>query len=86
MRLDRFLSVARLFKSRSLAAEAIDALMVYVNDMPAKAAKEIRPGFIITLDTPRFFKKIKLLSLPPKNMGKGEASSLYEILEERTKD
>ena len=86
MRLDRFLSVARLFKSRSLAAEAIDSSMVFIDGMPAKAAKEIRMGHIITIDTPRIYKKIKLLSLPPKNMNKGEASSLYDILEERTKD
>jgi ribosome-associated heat shock protein Hsp15 len=86
MRLDRFLSVARLFKSRSLAAEAIASSMVYIDNMPVKAAKEIRPGNIIIIDTPRFYKKIKLLSLPPKNMSKGEASALYDILEERVKD
>jgi ribosome-associated heat shock protein Hsp15 len=86
MRLDRFLSVARIFKSRSLAAEAIASSMVYIDNLPAKAAKEVRPGQIIIIDTPRFYKKIKLLSLPCKNMSKGEASSLYNILEERIKD
>ena len=86
MRLDRFLSVARLFKSRSLAAEAIASSMVFIDGMPAKPAKEVMAGHIITIDTPRIYKKIKLLSLPPKNMSKGEASSLYDILGERIKD
>ena len=86
MRLDRFLSVARLFKSRSLAAEAIASSMVYVDDMLSKPAKEVGPGNVIIIDTPRFYKKIKLLSLPPKNFSKREASSLYNLLEERIKD
>ncbi len=86
MRLDRFLSVARLFKSRSLAAEAISSSMVFVDNVPAKPAKEVKPGQMITIDTPLFYKKIKLLSLPPKNMSRKEASSLYTLIEERTKD
>ncbi|HBC46756.1 MAG TPA: RNA-binding protein, partial [candidate division Zixibacteria bacterium] len=31
MRLDRFLSVAKIFKSRSLAALAIDSSMVFID-------------------------------------------------------
>ena len=86
MRLDRFLSVARLFKSRSLAAEAIASSMVYVDNLPAKPAKDVKAGQIIIIDTPRFYRKIKLLSLPYKNMSKGEAASLYDIIEEHIKD
>jgi ribosome-associated heat shock protein Hsp15 len=86
MRLDRYLSVARIFKSRSLAAEAISSLMVFVDSMPAKPAKEIRPGSIIELDTPRFYKKIEVLLLPDGNVGRKEAIALYKLLEEREKD
>ena len=86
MRLDRFLSVARLFKSRSLAAEAISSSMVFVDNLPAKPAKEIRTGSIIAVDTPRFYRKIEILSLPQKNMRKEDASSLYRLIEEHIKD
>jgi ribosome-associated heat shock protein Hsp15 len=86
MRLDRFLSVVRIFKSRSLAAEAISSSMVFIDSLPAKPAKEIKPGIIIEIDTPRFFMKIEVLSLPGGNVSRKEASSLYRLLEERRKD
>lgn len=86
MRLDRFLSVARLFKSRSLAAEAISSSMVFINGIPSKPAKDIGAGAIIEIDTPRFYKKLKVTSLPAGNVSRREASSSYELMEERTKD
>jgi ribosome-associated heat shock protein Hsp15 len=86
MRIDRFLSVARIFKSRSLAAEAISASMVYIDSMPAKAAKEVRAGAVVEIDTPRFYKKIEIILLPRGNIDRKGASDLYRLLEERTKD
>jgi ribosome-associated heat shock protein Hsp15 len=86
MRLDRFLSVARIFKSRSLAAEAISSSMVLIDNIPAKPAKELKVGVIIEIDTPRFYKKIEVISLPGGNVRRKDASSLYAIREERDKD
>jgi ribosomal 50S subunit-recycling heat shock protein len=86
MRLDRFLSVAKIFKSRSLAALAIDSSMVFIDSLMAKPAREVRLGQIIEIDTPRFYKKIEVISLPGGNISKKEASSLYQLLEERIKD
>jgi ribosome-associated heat shock protein Hsp15 len=86
MRLDRFLSVARIFKSRSMAAEAIQASMVFIDSIVAKPAKEIRLGQIIEIDTPRFYKKLEVLSLPAGNINKKDALSLYKLIEERIKD
>jgi ribosome-associated heat shock protein Hsp15 len=86
MRIDRFLSVARIFKSRSLATEAASSLMVYIDNLPAKPSKEVRTGMIVEIDTPRFYKKIRILFLPRGNVGKKEALDLYESLEERTKN
>jgi ribosome-associated heat shock protein Hsp15 len=84
MRLDRFLSVARIFKSRSLSAEAISSSMVYVDSAPGKPAKEVRVGAIIEINTPRFYKKIEVLLLPQGNTSREMASSLFKTLEERT--
>jgi ribosomal 50S subunit-recycling heat shock protein len=86
MRLDRFLSVARIFKSRSLASEAIQASMVFIDSLAARPAKEIRPGQKIEIDTPRFYKKIEVLSLPAGNISKKDVTTLYKLLEERIKD
>ena len=49
MRLDKWLWAARFFKTRSLAAEAIDRQRVRVNDLPVKPAKELRVGDSLAL-------------------------------------
>jgi ribosomal 50S subunit-recycling heat shock protein len=86
MRLDIYLASARILKSRSLVKSAVDENMVYLNGRPAKAAANIKIDDIIEVDTPRFYKKIKVLAIPPKNMPKAMASTLYENLEERKKE
>jgi len=86
MRLDKFLSVARIFKSRSLAGEAASSTMVFLDGLPAKPSKEIKPGSIIEIDTPLFYKKIEILAIPSGNIDKKEASSLFKLLEQRIKD
>jgi ribosome-associated heat shock protein Hsp15 len=86
MRLDRFLSVSKMFKSRSLAQEAISSSMVFVDGLAARSAKEVRLGQKIEIDTPRFYRKLEILSLPKGNVSRKETTSLYKILEERIKD
>ena len=86
MRLDKFLSAARIFKSRSLANEAITSSMVFTGNLPAKSSRLVTPGLVIEIDTPGAYRKIEVLSLPSRNMSKKDASSLYRLIEERIKD
>ncbi len=86
MRLDKFLSVVRIFKSRSLAGEAASSSMVFLDGLPAKPSKEIRPCCIIEIDTPLFYKKIEVLTVPSGNVAKKEALTLFKLLDERKKD
>lgn len=86
MRLDKFLSYARILKTRSLVKIAADEGMVYINGHIAKPSATVRPGDIIEVDIPRFYKKIRVLAIPGKNLKKSEASGLYNLLEERKKD
>lgn len=86
MRLDVYLASARILKSRSLVKSAVNENMVYMNGRLAKAAANIRIDDIIEVDTPRFYKKIRVLALPAKNMPKAMVAGLYEILEERKKE
>lgn len=44
IRLDKWLWAARLYKTRALAAEAVERGWVSVNDAPAKPGREVRPG------------------------------------------
>ena len=86
MRLDKFLSYTRILKTRTLVKTAADEGMVYINGQKAKPASMVRLDDVIEVDIPRFYRKIRVLALPYKNLKKSEASSLYEILEARTKD
>jgi ribosomal 50S subunit-recycling heat shock protein len=86
MRLDKFIAVARLLKTRSLVKTATDEGMVFVNGRRAKPAAIVRLGDVVEIDTPRFYKKIKVIDLPVKNMRKTEAVNLYDLLEEREKE
>jgi len=86
MRLDKFIATARLLKTRSLVKTATDEGMVFINGHRAKPAAMIKPGDVIEIDTPRFYKKIKVVDLPAKNMRKAEAVNLYDLLEERAKE
>jgi len=85
MRLDKFLSAARIFKSRTLAAEAVSASMVFVDGLAAKSSREIRIGSIIEIDTVSFYKKLEIIAIPPKNFPKSQAHTVYKILQERLK-
>jgi len=86
MRLDKFIATARLLKTRSLVKTATDEGMVFINGRQAKPAAMIKLGDVIEIDTPRFYKKIKVIDLPAKNMRKDEAINLYDLLEERAKE
>jgi ribosome-associated heat shock protein Hsp15 len=49
MRLDKWLWAARFYKTRSLAVEFIEKGRVQVNGQPAKRARELRVGDLISL-------------------------------------
>lgn len=49
IRIDRWLWAARFFKTRSLAAEAVQAGHVQINQARAKAAKEVGHGDVVDL-------------------------------------
>jgi ribosome-associated heat shock protein Hsp15 len=53
VRLDKWLWAARLFKTRTLAAAEIARGRVLVNGLPAKPAREVRPGDRIAVRQPQ---------------------------------
>ena len=50
MRLDKFLKVSRLIKRRTVANEVCDSARVFVNDNPAKPAKQLKVGDVISIE------------------------------------
>ena len=53
VRVDKWLWAARVFKTRSLAADACDGGKVDVNDQAVKPAKSLHPGDLIRVTLPQ---------------------------------
>ena len=82
MRLDKFLKVARIIKRRTIANEVCDTAHVFVNNNPAKPARQLKEGDIITIEYKVKILKVRVLKIPSGNVSPNEADSLYEIMTE----
>jgi ribosome-associated heat shock protein Hsp15 len=81
VRVDRWLTAARVFKSRSLAAEACDGGKVDVNDDAAKPARLVRPGDVVRVTLPQGRHRILKIVAPGERRGSAAvARTLYEDL------
>lgn len=78
MRLDKFLKVSRLIKRRTVANDVCDSARVFVNNNPAKPAKQLKVGDIISIEYKNMLKSFRVLNIPKGNVSINLASSLYE--------
>ncbi len=78
MRLDKFLKVSRLIKRRTVANDVCDSARVFVNNNPAKPAKQLKVGDIISIEYKNMLKSFRVLNIPEGNVSVNLASSLYE--------
>ena len=82
MRLDKFLKVSRLIKRRTVAKDIADKARIFVNDNPAKPAKDLKVGDKITIESLNRSVVVEVLEIPSGNVAVQEAKNLYKILEE----
>lgn len=82
MRIDKFLKVSRIIKRRTVANEVCDMARVFVNSNPAKPAKQLKEGDIITIEYKVKTLVVKVLKIPTGNVSVNEADSLYEVISE----
>jgi ribosome-associated heat shock protein Hsp15 len=68
MRIDKYLWCIRYFKTRGLAAEAIKKGHVSVNNVKAKASRDVFPLDKITLRRDQINYIIKVLDIPPSRV------------------
>jgi ribosome-associated heat shock protein Hsp15 len=82
LRLDRWLWVARFFKTRSLAQQAIAGGHVHLNGQRVKAARSVRPGDLleITRGEERF--EVRVVALAARRGPAAVARGLYEETDE----
>ena len=82
MRIDKWLWAARFFKTRSLAAQAIDAGHISVNGERAKAAKALRLGDLVMVRKPPFEHHVTVKGFSEMRGPASVAAALYSETEE----
>jgi ribosome-associated heat shock protein Hsp15 len=85
VRLDKWLWAARFFKTRSLAAEAIDRGRVEVNGEDAKRSKAVKVGDLVRVRRPPFETIVRVLDLAERRGSASDAALLCEETEESAK-
>ena len=85
VRLDKWLWAARFFKTRTLAAEAIDAGRVEVNGERAKRSRAITVGDKLRIRKPPFEQVIEVLGESEQRGPASVAATLYSESEESRK-
>lgn len=78
VRLDKWLWAARLFKTRALAAEAVERDRVLVNGQPAKPGRSLKPGDRLALRQPGVVRELVVRGLSRVRGPAPQAQALYE--------
>lgn len=83
MRIDLFLKLSGLVKTRSLAEKACDAGAVTVDGRIAKSSSRVCPGSVVGLIRPEGEKfTFKVIGVPAsKSVSKADRVSLYQVLD-----
>ena len=78
VRLDKWLWTARFFKTRSLAAEAVETGKIEVNGERAKRAKQLQAGDTVRLRLGPYVHVIRVVALSERRGPASVAVKLYE--------
>lgn len=81
-RLDKWLWAARFFKTRSVAADAVDSGKIRVDGERAKTAKEIKVDMLIAIRNKDFEIEVMVTGLSNIRRGAPEAALLYAETEQ----
>lgn len=81
VRLDKWLWAARFYKTRSLAAQAIDAGQARVNETRVKPAHLPRKGDLVAVRKAGLVWTVEVLALTDRRGGAAEAALMYRETE-----
>src|ERR1700684_4581249 len=76
-RIDRWLFGVRLFKSRSLAADAVNGGKVHINQERVKASRSVQPGDTVTFTRGTVVFECVVTAIPLRRGPASEASECY---------
>ncbi|MCB1889559.1 MAG: RNA-binding S4 domain-containing protein [Rhodocyclaceae bacterium] len=77
MRLDKWLWAARFFKTRSLAAKAIEAGHVHLNGAAVKPSRDVKPGDQLEITVSETRWSVAVVAINPYRRPAEEARQLY---------
>jgi len=78
IRIDKWLWAARFFKTRSLAADAVNGGKVHVNGQRCKPGKDLKIGDWVTVTKDQYSWNIQVTDLNKQRRPAKEAALLYE--------
>jgi len=76
-RIDKWLCAARFFKTRSLAADAVECGKVHINETRVKPAKSVSVGDMITINLGQKQYIVEVIALSSKRGPAAQAQKLY---------
>lgn len=80
LRMDKWLWCARLFKTRTLAAEACAAGKIKLNETAVKPSRDVKLNEILTVQLPQIRKTIQVKSLVKNRVSPDMVADVYTDL------
>jgi len=81
-RIDKWLCAARFFKTRSLAADAVDCGKIHLNEVRVKPAKAVAVGDMLTINIGQKQYIVEVVALSNKRGPAAQAQKLYRETED----
>ena len=78
MRLDKWLKMARIYKSREEAARACDMGRIKLNGQQAKSSKEVKVGDELVIKMQKHYRTVKIKELPTRGLSVKDAKLVYD--------
>ena len=80
VRMDKWLWAARLFKTRSLAADAIKGGKVKIDGNPVKPSREVKEGDVIQVQIEQLHKVVKVKTIIKNRVSPKQVPEVYNDL------
>jgi ribosome-associated heat shock protein Hsp15 len=80
VRIDKWLWAARLFKTRSLAVDAIKGGKVKVDDNPVKPSREVKVGDVIQVQIEQLHKVVEVKTVIKNRVSAKQVPEVYNDL------
>ncbi len=86
MRIDKFLKISLIFKTRSSGDKLIDDNRVFINNKPAKSSSTVKIGDILLIIGTDKKTTYEVKQILEKNVSKEMAKTMYEIINEESNE